>query len=437
MSTIRTSWGGGNGANDKIGLADYYRGGVYPAGLVGVYSASAFVASLIRGKWVGQRISDSGGVPSEISLNFASTSGLTQITGGWNGGGQDDGYWNIPLPWTIYFLGVPYTTVHPATNGYITFGAGSTAYSGLSASNPALPKICWGGADNSAQQIYHGVQGTSPNRSYRIRIEGNNSTSGSTNLPTMLVEIIFYENATSQIDLHIWQNSKADLQNIATPRGALVNSNTAPAAIPTGQAQTPETTTSSTNAGKIAMGDFVNSKVLTAYTAGYFTLASVYNVTITTGSGKFAQTNSYAYGGWREAGFDIAGNPAGNNTAAFGTPSVQSTMTTANGSYFPRAWYWYQNNASSTGSQVLILSSSVAYPIVNDGTIPSWNFPVRNPSNQSLIIDSLVSAPYGIDNFMVGSLYCTRMSKQGPIQSMNAYYPPNGTARNMVINAYV
>jgi hypothetical protein len=441
MSTIRSAYGGGSAVNgagaNKLALTDYYRGGAYPAGLVGIFTGSAKVADLIRGKWVGQRITGSTGAPTEISLSFESTSGLTKLTGGWTSGGADDGYWALTIPWSINFLGVAYTTVYPATNGYITFGTGSTAYSGLSASNPPYPKIVWGGADNSGQQIYYGAQGTSPNRTYRIRIEGNNTTSGTTDAPTMLTEIIFYENAPSQIDIHIWQNSKCDNNNVATPGGAVAPATSStPSTIPTGASTSPAPTVSS-NAGTISMSPFqgVTGRVLTAVTAGYFTMSSQSSVTITTGSGKYLSSYTYYYGGWREAGYDQAGNAAGNNTNAFGTPSVQSTFITVNGSYFPRAWYYYYDS-SGNGSIVLTLSCPTGYPIVNDGTIPSFTFPMRNPSTGA-IIDMTLSSPYGTENFMVGSLFCTKISKANNITPLSSYYPPGGTARNMIINAYV
>ena len=139
--------------------------------------------------------------------NIASVAGLTASTTP-SAGGTDDGYWAIQLPWTVNYLGTDYEWVYPGTNMYLTFGLGSTVYASLSATNPAIPKIMVGAADNSAQRIYHGVEGTTPNRIYRIVVEGNASTSGVVGSPGMRMEYVFYENNDRQIDLTIEQNNR-------------------------------------------------------------------------------------------------------------------------------------------------------------------------------------------------------------------------------------
>ena len=68
---------------------------------------------------------------------------------------QDDNYIKLYIPWTVTFLGTNYATgdVYLGSNTYLTFGAGSTVYNGLSASNPNLPKIMIGCGDNSFQRV--------------------------------------------------------------------------------------------------------------------------------------------------------------------------------------------------------------------------------------------------------------------------------------------
>jgi subtilisin family serine protease len=80
-------------------------------------------------------------------------------------------------------------------------------WSGVSITNPALPKIMWCAKDNSVQRIYYGTEGVSPNRTFRVRQEGTSSTSGTLGYPTMVCEWTFYENAPSQIDLQVGVNS--------------------------------------------------------------------------------------------------------------------------------------------------------------------------------------------------------------------------------------
>ena len=122
-------------------------------------------------------------------------------------GSNDDGYWTLPLPFAITYLGTTHTTLYPSTNFYLTFGGGSTVWSGVSITNPALPKIMWCAQDNSVQRIYYGTEGVAPNRRFRIRQEGTSSTGGTVGSPSMVCEWTFYENAPSQIDLQVGINS--------------------------------------------------------------------------------------------------------------------------------------------------------------------------------------------------------------------------------------
>jgi hypothetical protein len=122
-------------------------------------------------------------------------------------GSNDDGYWTLPLPFAITYLGTTHTTLYPSTNFYLTFGGGSTVWSGVSITNPALPKIMWCAKDNSVQRIYYGTEGVAPNRRFRIRQEGTSSTGGTVGSPSMVCEWTFYENAPSQIDLQVGVNS--------------------------------------------------------------------------------------------------------------------------------------------------------------------------------------------------------------------------------------
>jgi hypothetical protein len=123
-------------------------------------------------------------------------------------GGNDDGFWTLSLPFNISYLGNSYNTIYVGTNHYLTFTAGSTNYLNLGPSNPNLPKIMWSCADNSVQRIYYGVEGTSPNRTYRVRVEGSASTSGITGSPTMVNEYVFYEAVPAQIDLQLGTNAR-------------------------------------------------------------------------------------------------------------------------------------------------------------------------------------------------------------------------------------
>ena len=137
-----------------------------------------------------------------ITNSLLGSAALTSSTTPTNGG-SDDGFWSIPLPWDIVYNGIPYSTVYIGTNSYITFDSGQTVFSGLSASTPNVNKIMIQAADNSAQRIYYGTEGSFPNRTYRIRYEGTSATSGLLGSPNMVWEVVFYENNKSQIDIQI------------------------------------------------------------------------------------------------------------------------------------------------------------------------------------------------------------------------------------------
>jgi hypothetical protein len=123
-------------------------------------------------------------------------------------GNNDDGYWTLNLPFAIEYLGTEYSTIYVGTNHYVTFGSGSSVYIGLNASTPNLPKIMWSCADNSVQRIYYGVEGTAPNRTYRVRVEGAASTGGTVGSPNMVNEYVFYEATPAQIDLQLGANGR-------------------------------------------------------------------------------------------------------------------------------------------------------------------------------------------------------------------------------------
>ena len=121
---------------------------------------------------------------------------------------NDDAFWTLNLPFSIEYLGNSYSTIYVSTNHYLTFGGGSFNYTGLGPANPNLPKIMWSCADNSIQRIYYGTEGSAPNRTYRVRTEGNASTSGTLGSPGMVCEWVFYENNPTQIDLQLGVNNR-------------------------------------------------------------------------------------------------------------------------------------------------------------------------------------------------------------------------------------
>jgi hypothetical protein len=117
--------------------------------------------------------------------------GGTYPPSGWTGlqnSSVDDSFVTVTIP-TFTINSTAYTTAYIGSNTYITFGSGSTNYSGLSSSNPALNKIHMGSADNSYQRVATISSGTDYTR---IRYEGTASTGGSVGSPNIVYEATFF-----------------------------------------------------------------------------------------------------------------------------------------------------------------------------------------------------------------------------------------------------
>lgn len=125
-----------------------------------------------------------------VSNNLHSTSGATLVMET----SVDDSSYQITIPFTWTWLGTNYGNnnnggVYIGTNSYITFGGGSSAYSGLSASNPALRTIHLGSADNSMQRLY--VRNDTGNGWYYVRFEGTVGVSGTVGAPNIVWQALF------------------------------------------------------------------------------------------------------------------------------------------------------------------------------------------------------------------------------------------------------
>jgi M6 family metalloprotease-like protein len=84
--------------------------------------------------------SDAMGAPSQPLYNWSNLA-TTEITS-WTSGTSDDGYFRVPdIGFNFNFFGTTYRTsnVYIGTNGYITFGGGSTAYVNVAIPNTAAP----------------------------------------------------------------------------------------------------------------------------------------------------------------------------------------------------------------------------------------------------------------------------------------------------------
>lgn len=142
-----------------------------------------------RGRFVTFNIVSANALPTEGTGGGSYPPASTR-TASWVGlqnASADDAFLTINLPFTFFMAGTGYTQCFIGSNSYLTFGGGSTVYSALSASNPPVPKLMFGAADNSYQRVstYTDVL----NRFVRIRYEGSASTQGSVGFPNIVAEI--------------------------------------------------------------------------------------------------------------------------------------------------------------------------------------------------------------------------------------------------------
>lgn len=181
-------------------------------GYSGVYTESSIIAELVNLENGGNRIVTTNATTAtviSISSNLIGAAALTSSTSP-TVGSNDDGYWELTLPFNISFLGSTYNTVFVGTNGYITFGSGSTEYL-VTPTNPEFPKIMLCGSDLNIHTIYYGSEGLAPEETFRIRVQGGSTYTDLDD--TMIYEYTFYKNNPTRIDLQVGINGAKDVSS--------------------------------------------------------------------------------------------------------------------------------------------------------------------------------------------------------------------------------
>lgn len=123
----------------------------------------------------------------------------------------DDGNTFISSPFTIDFLGTNYSGIYVSTNGYFTFGSGSSQYWSMSSvDTPNIPAVKVFAGDRRAYWIGNRTIGSAPNRTWIVRFEGTNFSpqlsSGGTG--SHVYEIRFFEGVAG-LDLHYVRNQSS------------------------------------------------------------------------------------------------------------------------------------------------------------------------------------------------------------------------------------
>lgn len=138
-------------------------------------SSSRFVPSTNEPGWQ---------VVAGVAGTLLGATGMTQVVST----SQDDANIQITMPFNFPFFGTT-RTVFVGSNSYLTFGAGSSNYSGLGCTNPGRA-LMMKAADNSYQRVYHKDNGDG---SIRIRYEGNGATTGTPGSPGIIWEVTLYD----------------------------------------------------------------------------------------------------------------------------------------------------------------------------------------------------------------------------------------------------
>lgn len=162
----------------------------------------------------------------ENRLPVYGISGATYPPAGWTGiqnASGDDTFKSVSLPFSVNMFGTSYNSVYVGSNSYITFGGGSSSYSGLSASNPAYSKIIFGGSDNSYQRVSY----YSTSKYVRIRYEGTASSSGTLGSPNIVVEFTIFnpqytKNNSTVIEMLVGNHGRTSgVKNISNATGTI------------------------------------------------------------------------------------------------------------------------------------------------------------------------------------------------------------------------
>ena len=133
---------------------------------------------------------------------WVSTTDNAPVNDGWtlvNNYSVDDSSLSVNMPFMFYIYGSGSQGLYVGSNTYLTLGSGSSQYSSLSLGPTPAPTIAGihlGSADNSYQRVwYKSVSSTV----FKVRYEGNGSTSGTLGNPGIVYEVTFYKsNGTYQ-----------------------------------------------------------------------------------------------------------------------------------------------------------------------------------------------------------------------------------------------
>jgi hypothetical protein len=187
--TVVVGSGGAAGVNAATGGAS----GLYRSGTQLVYATGGAGARSQFGGPGGAASSNGATAIPYAPLGNSSLGSVNGVLSVVTDTNVDDTFYQINLPFTIYFLGVAYNSIFVGSNAYITFSAGSSLYYGYSASQPPGPHVLIYPADRRLFQLYSGrLNAGTSNDKFVIRQHGGDYATPSR---TNIWEAHFYPNA--------------------------------------------------------------------------------------------------------------------------------------------------------------------------------------------------------------------------------------------------
>ena len=193
IHTCNSNWTGATNVTATLQTGSTRREGT---GYVSLAVASAFTTGKIA---YGSTLQGGGNSIANRSANMLGVGSLTAVVSAY----ADDANVSIALPFNVNFNGTNYSTVYVGSNSYLTFGTGSSNFSSLGPTNPAIPGIHINAADHAYIKVYAGSEDS--NATYRIRYEGRNDHTNST--ADMFWEVTFTAATPGVIKIDMGSNA--------------------------------------------------------------------------------------------------------------------------------------------------------------------------------------------------------------------------------------
>ena len=166
---------------------------------------TAITVDKSRNAWVVGNTDFNGATITSITASLTPTASFTNSTTTPTSGTNDSGYfapWTLPFQHNIFRMGETTSNIAVMTNSWISFaGAVNTTQTTFSATSPNYPNLQINAGETSCQIVYWGTFGTAPTRTFRIRFEGTDATTGIQGDPRIIWEFILYESNPNIFDI--------------------------------------------------------------------------------------------------------------------------------------------------------------------------------------------------------------------------------------------